>query len=170
MNAVLFRAATTVRVTNHDLNISYGEETFLADQSLTAVDGPVGGGDFPRYSFEITCREGSPQLALFEPGSGPEPASIVIVEAVFADDGALSWQKAWEFIGVLGEGSMLEGSYSGLIQHPFEYRLHALPRTYWNARGFRARNAGDAGGDHVATIGRGLLSTWRGINLDEENQ
>lgn len=167
MNVVLFKAGTTVRVTNCDFDVSYEDESFVADRSLTEVDGPLGGGDFPRYSFSIDCAEGTPQRDFFVPGLGPEPASIIIVESQFAaSDGALSWRRLWEFIGVLSEGSMLENSYSGIIQHPFEYRLHALPRVYWNARYFRAQNVSDKGGEHVATVSRSQLSAWRGINAE----
>ena len=167
LNAVLFKAASSVLVTNYDQDVTFDGETYVADRSLLAVDGPSSGGDFPRYSFDIACREGSPQHTLFAPGSGPEPASILLVTSVFDDiTGALTWAVTWSFVGILGEGAMVEGAYSGIIQHPFEYRLHALTKKYWSARALRSANASDAGGDHVATISRDLLSAWRGSQME----
>ena len=173
MNAVLLKVGTTVKVTNADRDIVYASETFSADDSLTEVDGPVGGGDFPAYSFSVICRAGSPQYALLPGGAGPELASIIMVEVSFPFGSGSPyftpvWTKVWGHEGVLGEGSMTDDVYSGLIQHPFDYRLHALPRRYWNARQQKARasNAADKGADHVADIARGHLSTWRGINME----
>ena len=165
MVRVLFSAAGQVFVTNHDRDIVYNGQTYRADHTLTEVEGPLRGGDFPRYSFDIDCPLGSPQRTLFAPGSGPEPATIILVKAVFNDQG-MTWQEEWSFDGVLGEGAMVEGSYSGLVQHPFEYRLHALPRRYWTARALRAADPTDAGGDWVATIGRERLSAWRGTRME----
>ena len=167
LNAVLFKAASSVLVTNYDQDVTFDGETYVADRSLLAVDGPSSGGDFPRYSFDIACREGSPQHTLFAPGSGPEPASILLVTSIFDDiTGALTWGLTWSFVGILGEGAMVEGAYSGIIQHPFEYRLHALTKKYWSARALRSANASDAGGDHVATISRKLLSAWQGSQME----
>jgi len=165
LRAVLLEAGSTVRVTNYDRNIFFDGKTYLADRTLTEVEGPLRGGDFPRYSFDLDCPEGSPQRTLFAPGSGPEPAAITNVRALLSQQGII-WQKEWSFEGVLGEGAMVEGSYSGLIQHPFEWRLHALPRRYWTARAIRAANPDDAGGDWVATIGRNRLSAWRGTRME----
>lgn len=166
LTALLFEAAGQVYVTNHDRDIVFEGRTYKSDGSLTSVEGPLRGGDFPRYSFDITCNPGSIQRTVFSPGSGPEPATITQVKAVFAEaDGSLSWEKDWSFEGVLGEGAMGEDSYSGILQHPFEWRLHALPRRYWTARAIRAANANDAGGDYVASISRDQLSVWRGHRM-----
>ena len=171
MEAALFKAGSTVLITSADRDIDFDGQTYLANNSLLNIEGPVGGGDFPGYTFQVLCPDPSPQRTLFLKATGPEPAAIFLVEAQFAQDGTLSWRQLWSFKGVLGQGSMVEELYQGRLQHIFEQRLYSPPRRYWNATSQKARtnNQGDEGAAHVATVSAGQLSGWQGTRMKHDD-
>ena len=182
--------ATTLRKTTYQSDIVFGGEIYLSDGKWVALSASEG-ERFSAYNISLHAPPGSVELAAFDRQTGPDPTTILLVEASFApkpapgdtqapDEGTLSWTERWRFEGVLGGGSFNEGYlYSCAVQSKLDWQLRHFVPLRWNSHTQRARTeerdedgnitkAADEGLDHVATLDREQFRAWRGTETKRE--
>ena len=148
-------------ITDNDRDIVFDTETYLANDSLYVVEDVLEtAGSIPEVVFSVICPAGSPQYILLSSDPGPIECLVRFVEYVPSD-----WEKRWEFMGILSEGSMNDYLYRGRIEHIINWKIRSRMPILWTNSAQQARHAGDRGLEYVHDI-ENINDTikWKGID------
>lgn len=148
-------------ITDNDVDIPFEGEPYLANDSLYVVeDVPETAGSIPEVLFSVICPVGSPQYLLLSSDPGPIECVVRFVEYVPSE-----WQKRWEFMGILSEGSMNNYLYTGRIEHIISWKIRSRRPVMWTNSAQQAAHPGDKGLEYVHEI-QDIRSSikWNGIN------
>ena len=84
---------------------------------------------------------------------------------MFVEYASSAWNKRWEFMGILSEGSMNNYLYNGRIEHVINWKIRSRRPTIWNDSAQKAAHPGDKGLEYVHEI-QDIRSSikWKGID------